>query len=736
MAVIQTIRNKYGKIAGGIIALALVGFIISDATSGSLSSLFSGKDTDVMKINGVKVDPREYNERVKEYETLFLMYNQNGRTSLDEATRANMTEQLIQQMVYEAAVNKECDKIGLSVSEDEKKELIYGGNCDPLIRQFNIEGQQIFNDPQSGQFDPGRIKGFEKEIADRGDKIDPTGKIRDSWKAVVNYVKRTARVRKFNAMFGGAAYVPKYQMKRMMQDQQSMASIRYVKVPYSAVNDIEAKVTDEDIRAYMKKHEALFRNDEATRGIEYVSFEIVPSSADTARAVTALEALKPELEATKEHETFVNGKSDLVNSYTEAYYNKRTLETRVADTVLAMPVGSVFGPYYENGSYNLIKVTDKKTFPDSVKVRHILVRTKGGGQDIRTDTAASMKIDSAIAAIKAGGKFDSVVNIFSEDDGSKAKGGEYEFTLMSRPGISKEFGDFIFEGKTGESKKIKVSNDNYSGYHYIEILEQKNPGTSVQIALVTKNLAPSDSTVDALYSKATEFAGKNTTAEAFNTAVKKQNLDKRVGDNVKISAFNINGLGPAREVVRWMFDKNTVPGTVSQVFQLGDERYVVAKLVAVSEKGVKEINPIDRPMLEQRVKEEKKAEIIAKKYAGKSLDAIAAETMQQVQQSDSVILGGSYIPNLGYEPKVVGYTFNQSFQLNTVSPGIKGQAGVYFITALSRNANPLPPDGGMMDQIIAQQRMQQERQLRNVIDQTIMQTISKGADVDYYPANF
>ena len=72
MSVIQTIRNRYGKIAGGVIAVALIGFIVSDARNGSLSSLFGGHDSNVMKVNGTKIDPQDYQRRLKEYETLSL----------------------------------------------------------------------------------------------------------------------------------------------------------------------------------------------------------------------------------------------------------------------------------------------------------------------------------------------------------------------------------------------------------------------------------------------------------------------------------------------------------------------------------------------------------------------------------------------------------------------------------------------------------------------------------------
>ena len=538
MSVIQTIRNKYGKIAGGIIAFALVGFIISDATSGSLASFFRGHDSNVMKINGEKIDPKEYQTRLKEYETLYTMFNK-GR-NIDDATRAQMSEQVVQMMVYESVVGKECDKLGLIVSEDEKKELIYGQNADPIVRQFQIEGNMIFNDPESGQFDPGRVRGFEKEIGERGDKIDPTGKIREQWATVVNYVKRNSRINKFNSLFNGSVYEPAYLVKRSFNDQNSTASIKYVKVPFTTVNDNDVKVTDDDLKAYLQKHAAQNKTDQPTRSIEYVSFDIVPSAADTARVLATLAELKNDFANTKDNKTFVNGKTDEANSYSEAYYNKRTFTSRSADTIMSLPVGTIYGPYYEGGDYNLTKVVDKKTLPDSVKCRHILVKTMDKGTEVMPDSLAKKRIDSAIAMIKSGASFDSVVSLYSADEGSKKTKGEYTFTLMDRPGISKEFGDFIFEGKVGETKIVHVKNDNYSGYHYIEILEQKGVAPAVQLAIVAKALAPSDSTVNALYGKANEFAGKNTTADAFDATIKKQNLNKRIGDKVKVSSFSIS----------------------------------------------------------------------------------------------------------------------------------------------------------------------------------------------------
>lgn len=730
MSVIQTIRNKYGKIAGAVIAIALVGFIVSDARNGSFGNFFGGHDNNVMVVNGRKIEPKEYQVRLKEFETLYSMFNKNR--ALDDATRAQMNEQVVQTIVEEAAIEEQCDKLGIQTSEEEKKEMIYGNNPDPLVRQFQLDGNQVFINQETKQFDPSIVKYLEKELAEHPEKIDPSGKIKEQWETVKSYVKRQSRVNKYKSLFAGVSNVPAYAAKRAVMDQGSMAAIRYVKVPFTMIPDDQAKPTDEELKAYMSKHQGLFKTDQETRSMEYVSFEIVPSAADTQRVLNALGDLRAEFASTKDNKTFVNGKTDDVNSFTEAYMNKKTFMSRYADTLMTLPVGEIYGPYFENGGYKLTKITDKKTLPDSSKIRHILVKTKDRGNDIRTDSAAKMRIDSAIALLKSGAKFDSVVSMYSDDDGSKKTAGEYTFTLMQRPSISKEFGDFAFEG-TG-SKTVKVANEMYAGYHYIEVLEQKGTAPTIQMATVAKSLAPSDSTNQALYGKANEFASKNTTAEAFDATVKKENLDKRVGDNVKVNNFTVTGLGPCREVIRWMYEHKV--GEVSNVFQIGEQRYVVAKLTAVTEKGAMTITSANRPMLEQKVKEEKKADAIMKKFASPgSLDAIAQAAGTTVAQSDSVMLSGGFIPGLGYEPKVVGYSFCQSFQPNTVSPGIKGQGGVYFVTVLSRTAAPLP-DGPMLQQLVMQQRNQQEMQVRNSIGQQLQQAIIKKADVNYHPANF
>src|SRR5690606_14774629 len=134
----------------------------------------------------------------------------------------------------------------------------------------------------------------------------------------------------------------------------------------------------------------------------------------------------------------------------------------------------VYGPYMDNGSYTLAKMVAKRSIPDSVKVRHILIKTADQGQPTLADSTAKQRIDSIVTAIRGGARFDTMVAKYSDDQGSLATNGEYDFSSVQFGSISKEFAEAIFYGRTGDKKTVKVENAGYSGYHYIEILNQKN----------------------------------------------------------------------------------------------------------------------------------------------------------------------------------------------------------------------------------------------------------------------
>jgi peptidyl-prolyl cis-trans isomerase D len=594
--------------------------------------------------------------------------------------------------------------------------MIYGANPDQVVRQY-----QYFQNPDTKSFDPQRVKEFEKQI----DQIDPTGKIKEQWETLKAFVLQNAKLRKYNMLLSKAGCIPSFIFDRKNIEKQQIASIRFLKIRYSVIDDKQAPVTEEEMVEYMKAHKKQYTQDQEGRSIEYVSFDILPSSDDTAKALGSLKQLKADFSNTIDVESIVNRNSD--EQYKPSFVNKKSFASMYADSIFNLPVGSVYGPYFENGSYKMTKVVDKKMMPDSVKCRHILVRTENNRQAVRSDSAAQKTIDSAIAITKSN-TFGEAVQKYSEDDGSKATGGEYTFTLQQKDQLSKEFADFIFDGKPGEKKTVKVSNDNYSGYHYIEILEQKGIQTSAKLATISKALEAGEETTNAIYAKAAEFAGKNNTTQAFDAAVKKDGINKKVVENVKENDFNLSGLGNSREVVRWIYESNE--GDVSSIFSLSG-RYVIAKVSSIQKEGLVKLDATNRPAIEELVKNEKKAKYIIDKYKSvTSFDQLVTTSGQIAGQADSFSASAQFINRLGYEPKALGYVFSKESKIGSLSPAFKSQDGVLYFSIINKFTNPSTET----PEQLKQEKIMMNQQSKGILSGAIS-SLTKAAKIKYNAKN-
>lgn len=662
MAVIQKIRDKYAKLAGGVIAVALVGFILMDFGKGG----GKGPSTTIGKVDGEKIDVTEYQAAIDAQEAQMKQQNPNG--TLDDNTQAQIRDQVWNQMVSDKLLAGIEDKLGITVTKGELNDMLTGTNPDPQVRQ-------AFTNPQTGMFNPQEVASTIAQL-----KKDPSRKA--SWEAFEADLVKRRYAAKFNALVAGSVYTPKFILDDLNNGRNEMATINYVKLPYALVPDASVKVTDDELKKYMEDHKAMFTVKEPSRGIDFVAFNIVPSASDSAKAFAELDKIKTEFATSTDDEAFINRNSQ--NQIPIAFYTKTQLQSLPnVDELLAAPTGSIVGPFYDGQNYTLAKIEAKNTLPDSIKVRHILVAEKDQqGQATLTDAQAKARIDSVVAMVNGGVSFDSLSVKYSDDPGSKDKGGVYEFTLSQRSGLDTAFGNFVFEGHTGEKKIVKSQ----FGYHYIEILDQKAPTSTSKIAFVARPFNYSDSTNNALYANASQFAALAKNAKAFDDISKAKFYNVQPADGLNKNSYVINGLGSSRDLVKWAYDAKV--GDVSPVYTIGD-KYVVAKLSSIMEAGLAPINAKTRPFIQQFVMKAKKAEILKGKIKGQTtLEAIAQSQAQTVGNADSVNFVQGFIPGVGQEPKVVGYTFAKSFKANTMSPAIAGEDGVYLINLLGKTTIP------------------------------------------------
>jgi peptidyl-prolyl cis-trans isomerase D len=180
-------------------------------------------------------------------------------------------------------------------------------------------------------------------------------------------------------------------------------------------------------------------------------------------------------------------------------------------------------------------------------------------------------------------------------------------------------------------------------------------------------------------------------------------LNKRVADNLKEADKNVPGLEQPRELVRWAYKAEK--DEVSKVFTIGD-KYIVARLVAINEKGVSPMENV-KDRVTAGAKKVKKGEMLAEKIKASgatTVDAIAQKMGLTPVTADNVTFANNYIQGLGNEPKVLGTIF--SMKAGTTSQVIKGDNGVYVVNVERFNEPPANADFAAMQKQVADQRKQ------------------------------
>lgn len=708
MSVIQKIRDKYARIAVIAIALALLGFILMDAFAGR-SSLFGGRDTTIGKINGKKIDAQAFTNRVNE---IVKRQGPNAQVQTNQ-----IVEELWQQEVRDEIMGEQYEKLGITVTDKELDALLFGPNPPQAFRQN-------FGDPQNPQnWDPNVARQNYNQIKKSG-----TAEQKAYLAELLDYIEKDALMNKYAALLSNSVYVPKWFVEKRNVDNSGMAKASYVGVPYTSIADSTVKVTDSEIQDYMNAHRKDFEQKEESRSISYVQFSAAPSPADSAALRNRLAALRDSFQRTTDVKEFLlQNRSDF--QYNDSWVAQKDVQFQNGDTIFKSPIGVVTGPYAEFGRYVLVRITDKKTQPDTAKVRHILIGTVNPQTGTATrDTIAAKRIaDSVKNVIVSGVPFDSVVMKVSDDPGKVQNRGVYD-SITRASGFVPEFKEFALNKPVGTKEVVKTQ----FGYHYIEVLDQRGSSQVYKLALFGLPIEASPETQSSASEAANKLAGNATDEKSFKDFFDKNFKGKGIATseapltaNLRPMDFNLPGDNTsARDLIKDVFEAKK--GKVIDPKSIG-ANYVVAVVTEVNEPGLPSVNAV-RPVVEPLLVNKKKAAKI-KEQMGKvaDLNAVASKFGQQVQTADSIRFSGA--GPLGFEGKVIGAIFNPANKGKVCPDPIAGQMAVYAIrventfTGAVENAN------------VEQQRqmleMQSRQQMRSPLD-----LLQRRAEIKDYRAKF
>ena len=671
MAVLERIRSKAGTIVVIVIGLALFSFVMQDLFS-SGNSIFNSRDTDIGEINGETVKGEEFQRRLSVAEE---NYKRNqGVTGVDDNTRQQLINQIWNEYLDEFLFDGQMSDAGVAVSDDELFDMIQGDNINPQVSQI-----PLFQDSITKQFDRNRVIKFLK--TQLSEENDPDGKYRESWAEFEKSLAKQRVKSKYNTLIRKAVYVTTAHAKFEFASKNTTASIRVVAKKFDTVADSTISVTDEDLKKYYDAHNFEFEQKDETRKVEYVVFKVNPSQQDREELNKNIAALKVEFQATTDDSAFVNANS--TESIRVETAKRGKLGPQIDSAVFSGTPGTVYGPFNDGDMLKLLKLKGFKATSDSVKARHILISTQNG----MTPAVALAKADSLKNAIKAGSDFSLLAIQFSEDPGSKTKGGDLGWFTEGM--MVPEFNDACFNGKVGDLVTVSTQ----FGAHLINITEKTKTSNKAEVIYLSKKVEPSTKTVDEFYAKANDFAVSAVDYDAFKKIADEKSIFIVSKDGLLPNDRQVNDLTNSREMVQWAYNQDRKLNEVSKVFDF-DGVYVVASLTGIKDKGIPTFDQLKDALKPMAIRE-KKGEMFSKQFTDvmtgvNNIDQLGAKMNLPADTNAAITFSSYSIPNYGYEPKVIGRAFGSP--LNKLTKPIVGLNGVFVMQVSSITPGVAPTD--------------------------------------------
>ncbi len=648
MATLQKIRDKAGILIAVVIGLSLLSFILSDFIS---KGTMGGGAPDLGEINGQTISIQEYQATIDEL--VETTKRNNGSENIDSKTMESIYDQAWELLVSKYTMDEEFEMLGIGVSASELEDMIKGKFIDPQIQQI-----PIFQNEQTKMFDKTRVISFLKNLDQ-----DPSGVARASWLAFEKALIENKKVTKYNTLMQKGYYSNKLEVADQVKGANESVSLQFVLKRYTDIKDEDVTFNDADLKKYFDEHVYMF-NQETSRSLTYVTFDVLPSEADAAQTKTELEKQRTDFVSEKDPIKYINLNSD--EPFADVYFKKGELPTMLDSLMFAADSGMTTAVYQEGNAFKVARLVNVKELPDSAKARHILLQP--------SETESYEKItalkDSLVKLIKGGADFAALAKQYSKD-GSAQTGGDLNWFQKGQ--MVGPFEKACFEAKKGEI----VTAETQFGVHIIEVQEIGAKQKKIQVGYLVANIIASDVTDSEVYNKASKFIAENRTKEQFEKSIDTLKLIPRVANNIKNTDRNIAGLESPRELIRWAY-KSELNAVSEEVMKFGD-KYVVALLTGVREKGETTFEDV-KTDLEVLVIKEKKAELMIKDFtAAKSddLNAMAQKLNLQVQTADKVTFNAYSIPGAGNEAEAIAYALYGP--ANKVQAPIKGTSGVLAI---------------------------------------------------------
>lgn len=668
MPILETIRNRSG-LAITIVGGALILFVVSDLLQSNGYLLSGGTDSSVGQIAGENVDIKLFETKYREMEAMYKQRQEDPSKPVDASMQEMLREQSWQQIINEKVLEVEYANLGIQVTIDELKDMVQGQNIHPQIL-----GAPIFQNQETGQFDPSLVTRFFQNLMQSGDENAKT-----QWAQFELAIRKEAETKKFNALVSKGVYATTLEAKARSKERTQAIDYNILALNPSNMPDTLVAENDNDLKSYFNKNSKKYAEKEDSRKLWFVLFDITPTADDSANVIRWINEKSADFAKSENDTLFVDLNSDIkfdtnalaISAFPESIQNE----------LFNSPVGTVVGPVFENGSYKVYKVSGTKE-GDAYNMRasHILFRVDNG------DTAATLrKAQEVLGEIRRGADFGEKAAQYGTD-GTASRGGDLGW--FSEGQMVKEFNDYVAKGKKGDMAVVKTQ----FGIHIVKITENKT-NKLVCAGVLARSMEPGDATVSQMYNQAGTFATRIMGGEEIDAVVTEMGLSKRIADYVRSADKSLGGINEAREVVRWAF--NSKLNDVSDVLTVGDYKFVVAIVAGIREKGKSDFEGARERVLADYRKEKKlellyaKAETALKENASATIEELAAKLETSATPVAYQTFESGNVAFVGIDNTFIGKLFGNPNVKDKITGPVKGDNAVYIykLNSISEGEN-------------------------------------------------
>jgi len=647
----------------GAIALSMGAFIVGgDLFGNGPQSLFGDEERKVGEIAGNSISLDDYQAAIQERKNSYIL---NFGRQPGDRENATLEAQAWEMLLSRNAIEPQYDEVGVKVTNDEVWDMVQGKHVDESIKN-------AFTD-SSGRFDRNALIQYLKNI-----EAMPVGSdARIRWDIFRGDLAPARERLKYENLIIKTSYVTEAEAERDYHNQNDVAEVKYLYIPYYAVNDSLITVSDASLKDYYNKNKRKYKA-ENTRSLSYVAIAANASPDDSTAIKEEVNRLASDFKTITEDSIFAMSNSDGNSPFNK--YTVINLPSTLAPIRESLTEGQVIGPLLEDGTYRIYKIS--KITKDTVynaKASHILIKWDAATPEGKK--TAKEKAQKILKDIKGGASFAAKAREFGTD-GTASTGGDLGWFYKGQ--MVKPFDNAVFD-----AKKTGLLNDVVEtefGYHIIEVTGTKD-NMSYHVATIERTISPSDETLNTALRKADSFAADLSGVEEFKEKAKKENLAVFDANDLGTAERRINNLGEARQMITWLFREAKV-GKVSTVFDLTDT-YVVAVMTGETEKGFKDFEKV-KEEITPLVKNIAKGEYLKAKLKGKTepLEELAKLYSRDavVNSSSDLKINTNTLPSIGFDPVVIGAIF--SLENGKRSAPLTGENGIVIADLQNKTEAP------------------------------------------------